>query len=121
MIVVRCIETSKMYELSGDDDSFHQKQIYTISYFREMAGMYFNIHEEELTRLIAEAKLTGYTSAFCAHERAMKIRAESFELDRNSFVELLKFKSKPSTSSSSLMASTLREPIRYFYDELTKD
>lgn len=120
MIVVRCIETSKMYELSGDDDSFHHKQIYTISYFREMAGMYFNIHEEELTRLIAEAKLTGYTSTFKAHERAMKIRAESFELDRNSFMKLLKFKNK-SSPSSSLMASTLREPIGYFYDELTKD
>ena len=119
MIVVRCIETGKMYELSGDDDSFHHKQIYTISYFREMAGMYFNIHEEELTRLIAEAKLTGYTSAFNAHERAMKIRAESFELNRNSFVKLLKFKSK-SSPSSSLMPSTLREPIGYFYDELTK-
>ena len=80
MIVIKCIETEDVYELSGDDETFNVK-IYS-NLAAALAGLmrkgsYLKMHQKDLEYRIALAKLTSFNHAFHAHQRAENLKHTS--------------------------------------------
>lgn len=77
MIVIKCIETEDVYELSGDDETFN------IKIYSDLAaalsglmrkGSCIKMHQKDLEYRIALAKLTSFNHAFHAHQRAENLK-----------------------------------------------
>lgn len=76
MINIKCVETGDVYQLSGDDDTFN------VAIYSDIAaslagimreGTFLKMHQKDLEYRIALAKLTGFSHAFHAHVRAVKL------------------------------------------------
>lgn len=77
MIVIKCIETEDVYELSGDDETFNIK-IYS-NLAAALSGLMrkgscIKMHQKDLEYRIALAKLTSFNHAFHAHQRAENLK-----------------------------------------------
>lgn len=76
MINIKCVETGDVYKLSGDEESFNVVIYSDIAaslsgLMRE--GTFLKMHKKDLEYRIALAQLTGFTHAFHAHVRAVKL------------------------------------------------
>ena len=80
MIYVICIEDNKLYQLSGDDDSFEITEVRS-NYVSETSLIHnpLRMHKEDFLRRVAEAKLAGFNTAFHCHQRAYLNQLKAYE------------------------------------------
>ena len=77
MIIIKCIETRDVYELSGDDESFSiviHSDIAAALAGLMRRGSCLKMHQKDLEYRIALAKLTSFNHAFHAHQRAENLK-----------------------------------------------
>ena len=77
MIVIKCIETEDVYELSGDDETFNVKIYSNLAAALSgllRKGSFLKMHQKDLEYRIALAKLTSFNHAFHAHQRAENLK-----------------------------------------------